>query len=693
MFRINEVVEFDQTLYRILVVFPDEVVWIPLYDERAFPSIVSQKELMAAVDDGVLTRKADPFEFITLESPAEETVAWQKREKNFALIQPLICDHQSVYPKIRAARVKNIIAQQGSSKPTLYNLLRRYWQRGQSANALLPDYKNSGGKGAKRQAKDKKLGRPRTNMAGTGAIIDENIERLFRRAIEKYLLTEQKNTLPFAHRRFKDIFETYYPNIPEQEMPTQRQMQHFYRREYKQVEIIQKRASSIEFSKDIKPLTSTANTNVSGPGSRFEIDATIADIYVVSNSERRNIIGRPVIYMVIDVFSRMVTGFYVGVESPSYASAMQALTHALTDKVAYCKTFGFDITYEDWPVTGLPDAILADRGELLGHQIESLERSFSVRIENTPPYRGDAKGIVERSFKTHQAIFKPYAPGIVTGTKIKKQGDKDYRLEATLTINEFTEIILASVLYHNRFHTMAKYDRDIDMPADLLMTPLSLWNWGIQNRTGKLRAISAKAATVALLPRKKATISALGVCLFGIYYTSHEIVKQGWMHRSKEAKHPKSLDAAYDPRTTKHIYLFPYKNSAEYWICDLTPRSREFRTCSFWDVWQIKDEQNKALAASKLVAQSKQRELERLIEEKIQQAQNKKPDTQDQSNAQRVKGINKQRAKAKQQERQQNAFHPEQNQQDKDADIVPLTEQQDNYEFPDHIDELFEEDD
>lgn len=691
MFLINEVVEFDHVLYRILVIFPEEVVWIPLYDDRAFPSVLATTELMTAVDDEVLTRKSDPFEFLKLDSPEEDSIAWKKREKNYALIKPIICDHQSVKPKVRSARVEQVIAEQGSTKQTLYRLVRRYWQRGQTPNALLPDYKNSGAKGNKRQAKDKKLGRPRTNMAGIGAIIDENIERLFRRAIDKYLLTEKKNTLPFAHRRFKDIYETYYPNIPEEEMPTQRQMQHFYRREYKQVEIIQKRSSSIAFNKDIKPLSSTANTDVSGPGSRFEIDATIADIYVVSNSERRNIIGRPVIYMVIDVFSRMVAGFYVGVESPSYVTAMQALTHALTDKVAYCKKFGFDIEYEDWPIIGLPDAILADRGELLGHQIESLERSFSVRIENTPPYRGDAKGIVERSFNTHQAIFKPYAPGIVTGTKIKKQGDKDYRLEATLTINEFTEIILASVLYHNRFHTMKKYDRDIDMPTDLLMTPLSLWNWGLQHRTGKLRAVSEEAVIIALLPRKKATISELGICLFGLYYTCSEIVQKGWMHRTKEAKHPKSLDAAYDPRTANHIYLFPKKNSAECWICDLTQRSREFNTCSFWDVWQIKEEQNKAVAASKLVAETKHRKLERLIDEKIKQAKKEMPDTSDLSNAQRTSGIIEHRAKAKQEERQQTAFHPVKTQQDKLADVIPLTNQEEDYAFPDHIDELFDD--
>ncbi len=140
-------------------------------------------------------------------------------------------------------------------------------------------------------------------------------------------------------------------------MPTIWQMKHFYKREYKQAEIIQARSSKINYQKDISPLVSTATADVLGPGSRYEIDATIADIYVVSNSERRNIVGRPVIYMVIDVFSRMVVGMYVGLESPSYVTAMQALSNAITDKVDYCKNYGIEIKDEDWPVKGLPERV------------------------------------------------------------------------------------------------------------------------------------------------------------------------------------------------------------------------------------------------------------------------------------------------------------------------------------------------
>ena len=137
---------------------------------------------------------------------------------------------------------------------------------------------------------------------------------------------------------------------------------------------------------------------------RYEIDATIADIYLVSDSQRSNIVGRPVIYMVIDVFSRMVAGFYIGFENPSYAAAIQAIHMATIDKSDYCRQFGFDVTPQQWPCIGLPSAFLADRGELMGHQIECLEKGFGVRVENTPPFRSEAKGVVERAFRTFQQL-------------------------------------------------------------------------------------------------------------------------------------------------------------------------------------------------------------------------------------------------------------------------------------------------
>lgn len=693
MFRINEVLQLNEQRYRVLQVVGDELIWISLDDGTAFPELVSVDELIAAIDQETLQRIDDPYRELAFEAPEEASNARVMRDANFALIKPLLDLPDFYDSRSRGKTIRRILEEEGSTKQTLYRLARRYWQRGQTPNALLPDYKNSGAKGKRRLAKDKKLGRPRKYSPGAGALIDESIERLFRIAIDKYLLNDKGHSFSYAHNRFQTLFLNYFPDTPAEELPSHWQMMHFYKREYSQAEKLEKRVSRITYSKDIRPLHSTANTQVLGPGSRYEIDATIADIYLVSDSERGNIVGRPVVYMLIDVFSRMIAGFYIGFENPSYATAMQALFMAVSDKTLYCKALGFEIDATEWPCIGLPDALLADRGELLGHQIENLESNFFVRIENTPPYRGDAKGIVERNFKTIQSSFGPFIPGYVTGSKVKKHGDKDYRLDARLTVKDFTQIILSSVLYHNMYAELRYYDRATDMPTDLPNTPLHLWNWGIQHRTGRLRQADDDALRIALLPRQKATLSTFGICLFGVYYTSQELVQQGWLHRGKEVKRPAELEAAYDPLVADQIYVFPEKTSNRYWVCKLAPRSREFVDASFWDVWQLKEEQKQTSAEAALLAKSKKRQHEEFVIHKLAQAEKAFPDTSGVSKAERIRSINKNKRIEKTKERLEKAQRPDRNPGSKKAEIIPFTKPDPDLDYPDYIDELFGEDD
>ena len=528
-------------------------------------------------------------------------------------------------------------------------MLRQYWQRGQTPNALIPNYQNSGAKGSKKVA-SQKLGRKRLYKEGTGAIITQEIERLFHLTISKYLLSNKKHTLKYANREFLKLYRTLHPDIPENEYPTLRQFQYFYHREYNQVTRLQKRSNDIEYSKDLRQLHSTVNTQVLGPGSRYEIDATIADIYLVSNLDRSRIIGRPTIYFVIDVFSRMVTGLYIGLENASYKTSIQALYCAFTDKVALCKKYGIDITYENWPCIGLPDAILADRAELFGHQVENLEKSFSIRLENAPPYRGDLKPIVESRFKLIQAEFKPFAKGVVQDVITKKRGGKDYRLDATLNLDEFTKIILLSVLKYNQFHQINNYDRDIDLPHDLPAVPMALWNWGIQHRTGKLRTASDQAVYVALLPREKATLSNRGLKIFGVTYTCPELYEKGWLHRQNTINRPKFLYAAYDPSNAEKIYVFYEQSSLKYWEATISDYSREFKGYSFWEVWQINSVQKKTIEKQNIKNNLAQSELEQKIMDIIQQASSETP-LSTQSQKSRISEIRSNRTHEKELER------------------------------------------
>lgn len=689
MQRINDVIQMGEDRYRILTMSGNFVIWINIDSAKAFPEVVTTDYIEQWILDESLRKSDDPFSYLATIPVQQGTSAQKIRDERNELIAPLLADEEIYYRSGRGQLVQARSDETGTPRKTLYKNLRQYWQRGSIPNALLPDYSKSGGKGQKKTSK-KKLGRPRKTTPGTGITVDSSIERMFRIVLDRHYVNDKGRSLPYAHRRFMDMFESANPDVRREDYPTVIQLRYFYEREYKKADRIRLRINRITYQKDIRPLIGTATAGVLGPGSRYEIDATIADIYLLS-ADRHNVIGRPTLYVVVDVFSRMVTGFYVGLENPSYVTAMGALVTSMSDKTDLCGRYGLEITSEQWPTVGIPDAILADRGELLGYQIESLEKAFGVRIEITPPYRGDAKGIVERYFRTLQAEFKPFAPGVVTGTKVRKQGGKDYRLDATLTLEDFTRIMLASILHRNQYAVLPKYDRDADMPNDMALTPLNIWNWGIQYRTGRLRNVSEDALRLALLPRQKVYLSDLGVSCFGAYYTSKELLASGWLHRNGERR-VTNLRAAYDPAVADHIYLFPEDGSPEYWACSLTDRSRQYRGKSMWELWASQQQQRQAASAAKVAETTSKRDLENLVSRTIKDAERSRPTGFKQSKAATVRGIrdNRKHERDAQRAEQTKARQPD-NSKPK-SEVTYLHGKSDEGSFPDFIDELFGDD-
>lgn len=102
----------------------------------------------------------------------------------------------------------------------------------------------------------------------------------------------------------------------------------------------------------------------------------------------------------------------IGLENPSWVSAMEALSNAMADKVAYLRCIWYRYYFLDmWPMQGLPENIIGDKGEMLGRHVEVLSKAFHVDIQNTPSYRADWKGVVERYFRTVQTKMKPFVEG------------------------------------------------------------------------------------------------------------------------------------------------------------------------------------------------------------------------------------------------------------------------------------------
>ena len=694
MLQVNDVIQLDKIRYRVLSVEQNTLFWIDIDSTKGLPESLHLEQYYQLVESGDLKRVDDPYLHLQGVNPEKSIKSQKKLEEHYTLIAPIIKDSLVFYKESRSKRINQVLVDKDVSKATIYRLLRRYWQRGQIKNALLPSFSNSGASGKRRNLTENKPGRPRQFGRGEGQPVTESIRKQFRIFIDKYLMNSKGYSVIYAYDKFISAYQMKNPYLEEYEFPTIRQFRYFYKTEYNQSERAEKQAVRIEYLKDIRPLHGTATEQALGPGSRYEIDATIADIYLVDQEYPDKIIGRPTIYMVIDVFSRMIAGFYIGFDNPSYAIAMKALTTSFRNKEEACNEFGVTISEEDWPCVGLPSAVLADRGELMSHQVSYLIESLGIRLESAPPRRGDCKGIVERSFGVLQAKFKPYSPGVVTGTRIKKHGEKDYRVEATLNMKDFTEIILYSILEHNLYKPLTKYDRDVDMPTDLPSIPIELWRWGIQNRTGQLRSVDIKSAEILLLPRKKVTISEQGVKIWGVLYTSKEIIEAGWMHRNESINRPKNLVAAYDLGNTNNIYLFPENNNNTFWVCELSVHSRQFKNMTWHYAWQLSTEIKQTLSEANYTHSPARRELANMIDEKIKAAKKRSKvasEASHKSNAGRIKEIKENKGDAREKERFDTAIKPKQLKQNKAAEVIQLTPRED-YSTPDYTDDLFNDD-
>jgi hypothetical protein len=92
---------------------------------------------------------------------------------------------------------------------------------------------------------------------------------------------------------------------------------------------------------------------------------------------------------------------------------MLALENVRTDKVVFCAEYDISITESEWPVSHLPEALMADRGELEGYDADHLVNAFNITVRNTAPYRGDLKGIVEQHIDLSNEKIIHWTPGRV----------------------------------------------------------------------------------------------------------------------------------------------------------------------------------------------------------------------------------------------------------------------------------------
>jgi putative transposase len=529
----------------------------------------------------------------------------QRRDKIHNFLKPLLGEDSESYmldSRKRGTKINELSQSCGGFKLTkmmIYKHYRAYLESGFNPNVFLPLHDKCGAPGKRRVAERPDMPKPgRLSALGKiagrpiGIRITANIEQKFERGIKRFYkdgasLEDSFNltTREYFYKELKvEGKKRIHILLPPEERPTFDQYKYFYEKVYRPRDPVaenKRRKGERRHNLEDRATTGDAQSLAFGPGSLYQIDATIGDAHMVSSFDRLRLIGRPVVYGCMDVFSHALAGTSALLEGPSWLGAMLALDVVMMDKVLFCAEYGIEIDPSEWPIQGWPQALCADRGEFEGFDATNLVKGLKTRVDNTAPYRADWKGIVERQFGLLNQRIVNFLPG-----RVRKltRGESDPRLRAVLTPDEFRQVLILYALDYNMNFHLEDYRMDEFMIGDgVECYPLDLWNWGVQNRGKNHVAKTHEQIRLNLLPRRTVTVTGSGIHFEKqLYYTCDLAERENWFSRAN-VRGTWEMEAAFDLRTNKRIYLIT-DGGTKLEPCRLTAASQHLNHRDFYEM-------------------------------------------------------------------------------------------------------------
>lgn len=409
----------------------------------------------------------------TPDSWMTEQINTPAQEARLQMIQPMVDDERCISDKSLRYRMAAEAAQQ--HKTTTRRILRLYYR-----------YLATG-----------HLTQKRTQQTSKS-------NQMIERAIRRYYYGSKRLSLRVAYEMM--LLEDYVgpDGRLDSDAPTWSQFRHYYYDHdmHKNPQKIIAREGLTKYQRDHRPAWGSSAGWRSQPGS-YQMDATQADIYLVSRQDRSIVVGRPYIYLAVDTATHLIAGMYIGFDCDETA-VMACIEQAAMDKVGYCARYGIEITQEQWPSEGMPTEIITDQGrEFFGPRMGELCRRYGLEVLTLPPFRPDCKGTVEKSIDLLQQRYKPMLRGRgVIEDDAQERWATDYRTQALLNLDDFTRIVIHSILYLNS-------GRFIDDK-----TPAERW----LELSPRLMAVDPQELHIQTLPRDTAKLTRKGIRVNRMWY-------------------------------------------------------------------------------------------------------------------------------------------------------------------------------
>lgn len=527
------------------------------------PKLVPWQQIRSDLAEELLTIEAFvPPPVLLLQEEELPDKYRDHRDKWWNVFEPILGECR--YRQILAGNGKIIgrFAEQNHlPKKSVYRFVYRFFYYGCVPNAFLPRFDLRGGFKQTRLEGTRKLGRPPKPVqlghvpTNAGVVITDEDREHFQWAMETYWAAGEHWTFG---KTYDNLCLEYYSEkvgdtIKLNPMrPTLGQFKYQAKRLPQFAALQRRRIGEKKWDRNFRAIIGTSSAEVFGPTDRYQIDATIADVYLTSIYNRNWIIGRPVVYVVVDVFSGYNVGLYVGLEGPSWEGARLAILNAFTDKTEFLARYGFGPETE-WRAGHIPVHMYADRAELLSENAQGLTTGLGVTIDIASSYRPDWKGLVERRFGLANETVIHFLPGAVI-RRNRERGERDVALDGTLNLREFTAIMIRDLLYQNKHQRYENRCTPAMIAAGVSPTPTGLWDFGMEHLVGGTPYRSNEEIYAHLLPQGSGSVQEDGIHFQGLRYTSPYAMQNRWFERARYHKRF-SVSVKYHQETPGRIWI------------------------------------------------------------------------------------------------------------------------------------------
>lgn len=330
-------------------------------------------------------------------------------------------------------------------------------------------------------------------------------------------------------QRYRQEGNTLVPVDPAQgEYPNNRQISRLLRTEIGKLQRLLDKTTKGHFARSMRGLKGKSWEGVAGPGHTWAIDSTIGDIYLRSSVNRAWIIGRPIVYIIVDVWSTAIVGFYVCLTGPSWDTAKVSLFCSAAPPALLGELWGYQPILTLNPLPTMCAVLLCDHGEYLSQAARVTGAKLIPCLSYAPPYRPDLKGLVEvlhRIEKDRQYFF---VPGAIDQRRKEFELRKFDPNQAVLTVQEYVQVLYTIFseynLTANRSHRVDAHMK----AAGVLETPAGIWRFGHEVGIGVRRNVELSELVPELLPAGEGRVTRNGVMFAGNEYRSEIVDEQQW---------------------------------------------------------------------------------------------------------------------------------------------------------------------